>query len=414
MARQPNAQPRENSPFTPGQPAPPEIFTGRWHEVKRLRRCILQAARGKPQAVFIGGARGLGKSSLARFCQYITEQDNPAIPDKIKFLCGYNTCGRCGSVVDICRLIVQELTAKITEESRLSQVREFLGRFIEDVSLPMPGVHLKIRLTRNKQDLEELKLNLPGVLQGLWDVVKDKKSGMMIVLDDINGLSGQVEFANFIKSFWEDLAAQRLGVLLMLVGLEERMDELVTSNESVGRIFERIILKPMPQEEVETFFKRAFNSVGMTIEKDATQLLAEMSGGYPVMMHELGDATYWQDTDGKVDLRDAMKGLVIATERVGEKYFSPQVYKAVQSGTFRNILFHTVSKTPFLEEIRREDLLKSLGEKEARNVDNFFQRMVALGVMKRKAPGVYQYAYPMFPVYLHMERHKAMKPSKKS
>jgi len=265
MANQRNAQPRENSPFTPGQPAPPEVFTGRGQEIERLRRCILQTAGGKAQAVFIGGPRGLGKSSLARFCQFITEQDNPVVANDVKFLCAYNARGNRKSVLDVCQLIVQGLTAKITEEDRLSKVRNFLGRYIEDVSLPMPGVHFKVRVTRNKRDLDELKLNMPGVIQGLWDVVKDKKPGLMIILDDINGLSGQVEFANFLKSLWEEMAAQPLPVLLMLVGLEERMDDLIQSHESVGRIFDRVVLNPMPLEDVQNFFDSTFASVNMSI-----------------------------------------------------------------------------------------------------------------------------------------------------
>jgi hypothetical protein len=406
MAIERNAQPRENSPFTPGQPAPPEIFTGRTQEIERLRRCIRQVAGNKPQAVFIGGARGLGKSSLARFCQFITEQDNPVLANEVKFLCAYNACGNCKSVLDVCQLIVQGLTAKITEEDRLARVRDFLGRYIQEVSLPMPGVHFKVRVTRNKRDLDELKLNMPGVIHGLWNVVKDKKAGLMVVLDDINGLSGQVDFANFIKSLWEEMAAQPLPILLMVVGLEERMDDLVQSHESVGRIFDRVILKPMPQEDVEQFFGTSFASVNLVIEEDAGRWLAEMSGGYPVMMHELGDATYWEDTDGRIDSDDAVSGLVEAAGRVGEKYFSRQVYDAVQSDSFRQILFHTVKDTFFPGTIRRRDLTASLPADQAKNLDNFFKRMLDLGVMVRVQQGVYRYAYPMFPVYLRMERSK--------
>jgi len=406
MANRRNAQPRENSPFTPGQPAPPEVFTGRSQEIERLRRSILQVTGNKPQAVFIGGARGLGKSSLARFCQFITEQDNTLVPNDVKFLCGYSACGACDSVTDVCRLIIQGLTAKITEEDQLSKVRDFLGKYIKEATLGMRGLHVKVSLTRNKQDLEELKLNMPGAVDTLWGVVSDRKAGFMIVLDDVNGLSGKTEFANFIKSLWEELAAQPLPVLLILVGLEERMDDLVRCHESVGRIFDRVILKPMPQADVERFFETSFASVNMVIEADASRWLAEMSGGYPVMMHELGDATYWEDTDGKVDSDDAISGLVEATGRVGEKYFSRQVYDAVQSQTFRQILFHTVKDTFFPGEIRRRDLTESLPKNQANNLDNFFKRMVDLGVMVRTQQGVYRYAYPMFPVYLRMERSK--------
>jgi len=401
-----NAQPRENSPFTPGHPAPPEIFTGRGEEIERLRRSLLQTAGGKAQAFFIGGPRGLGKSSLARFCQFIVEQENALVPTEVRFMCAYNACGKCRNTVDVCRLVVQNLTAALTEESRLEKARKVLGRYVDDISVPLPGIRVSVRLKPDARDLEDLPLSMPTVVGDLWRLVEDRKKGLLIVLDDINGLSAQAHFAAFLKSLWEDIAAERVPVFLLLVGLEERMHELVQAHESVERIFERIVLEPMSREDAIQFFKAAFESVALAISASAASCLAEHSGGYPVMMHELGDATYWENTDDAVDLADAINGLVEATTRVGEKYFSPQVYEAVQSRTFRQILFHTVGKTMFPGDILRGELLESLPTKESRNVDNFFQRMVGLGIMQRVSPGVYRYAYPMFPVYLRMERSK--------
>ena len=406
MTRINHRQPKENSPFTPGQPAPPEVFTGRAEEIEHLRRCIRQTANGKPQAVFIGGERGLGKSSLARFCESLVLQDNPLLPTDVKFISAYSTCGACRDVTDVCKVIVQNLTAEITEESRLEKARRVLGRYIDDISVPLPGFRLSVRLKRSPEDLQDLRLNAPAVVADLWRIMAEKKKGMMIILDEVNGLTTQPEFASFLKSLWEDLAAGHVPVLMMLVGLEQRLAELVQANASVGRIFERIVLQPLSKADVSQFYTKAFDRVALSATKEAVDFLAELSGGYPVMMHELGDATYWQNTDSRINLDDAMGGLVEAARRVGEKYFSPQVYQAVQSDTYRRILFHTVAETFFPGEIRRSDLSASLPPAEARNLDNFFQRMVDLGVMRRKGPGVCEYAFPMFPVYLRMEKRR--------
>jgi hypothetical protein len=406
MAQEIEFRPKENSPFTPGQPAPPEIFTGRVEEIRRLKQSIMQTSSGKPQAVFICGERGLGKSSLARFCEFLVVQDNPLVPTDIKFAVAYNTCGACDNVTDVCKVLLQNLTAGITEDCLLQKAKALLGRYIEDISVPLPGFRLSVKLKRGAEELKELRLNMAQVVRNLWKIMSEKKRAVMVILDEVNGVAATESFANFIKTFWKDLCAAKIPILLMLVGLEQRLLEMIQANESVGRIFERIVLRPMPLTEVCQFYENAFASVGATASKDALSELARLSGGYPVMMHELGDATYWCDSDGHIDQQDAREGSFDAAQRVGEKYFSRQVYEEVQSKRYRRILLHTVSGEKYPAEIRRSELQEALPKEDAANLDNFFGRMTHLGVMRRKERGVYEYTYPMFPYYLALEMFK--------
>jgi hypothetical protein len=162
----------------------------------------------------------------------------------------------------------------------------------------------------------------------------------------------------------------------------------------------------MTREDSRAFFQNAFGRVNLSMAKNADLLLAELSGGFPVMMHELGDATFWENKDQQIDVADALSGSFAAARRIGEKYFSPQVYREVQSETYRRILFHTVADSVFPGEIERRKLHASLPSEDARTLDNFFSRMVKLGVMRRERAGVYEYTFPMFPLYLGLERKK--------
>ena len=64
------------SPFYPGQPVPVELFVGRQKEIDKIARAIRQVELGKPQAIFLTGEYGMGKSSLARFMRYYAERKN--------------------------------------------------------------------------------------------------------------------------------------------------------------------------------------------------------------------------------------------------------------------------------------------------------------------------------------------------
>ena len=50
-----------NSPFTPGNPVPVELFVGRHDKIKEIIRYIKQTSSGKQENVFLVGDRGIGK-----------------------------------------------------------------------------------------------------------------------------------------------------------------------------------------------------------------------------------------------------------------------------------------------------------------------------------------------------------------
>ena len=61
---------KENSPFTPGNPVPVELFVGRLEQINEILRYIGQVSSGKQENIFLVGDRGIGKSSLASFLRY--------------------------------------------------------------------------------------------------------------------------------------------------------------------------------------------------------------------------------------------------------------------------------------------------------------------------------------------------------
>ncbi len=64
------------SPFYPGQPVPVELFVGREALIERLmERGVGQVIAGKPMAFYVQGEYGIGKSSLARFTQWLAAKD---------------------------------------------------------------------------------------------------------------------------------------------------------------------------------------------------------------------------------------------------------------------------------------------------------------------------------------------------
>jgi hypothetical protein len=124
----------------------------------------------------------------------------------------------------------------------------------------------------------------------------------------------------------------------------------------------------------------------------------------PTIVHEVGDAVYWMDSDGFVDCKDTRKGCNKAAEEVGRKYLDPTVYRAIRSDRYRAIL-NKIAK-PFNEEFNKQDMEKQLDEREKRVFDNFLRKMTQLGVIevdRDGGRGKYRFVNALYPLYIRMQ-----------
>lgn len=92
-----------------------------------------------------------------------------------------------------------------------------------------------------------------------------KGVGLALILDDINGLASMQPFADWLKSLIDEIAldAEPTALCLIIVGLEERRQSLIELQPSLARAFKLF------------------------------------------QIQEIGDATFAEDTDKRIDGDDA-------------------------------------------------------------------------------------------------------------
>lgn len=369
-----NANLKGISPFYPGQPVPPEYFTGRREEIERIIRTIRQVESGKQQAVFLTGEYGIGKSSLASFMRFYAEQNHG--------LLGIHTLlGAAETIEDVAtRTIETVIKEKIYEPTFSEDIRNFFSKYIG-----------KQELFGFNINLEGLKADAPAISTGylpfLRELVKRFQNkgvkGILLILDEINGISRNPKFAHFIKTLVDENAISRepLPLLLMLCGVEERRSDLISSHQPIERIFDVVEIKPMDGPEMKNFFDRAFASQGLTVEEEAMTQLCHFSAGYPKIMHVVGDATFWANRDMVIDDEDALDGVFAAAEDVGRKFVDQQVLKALKSRDYHSIL-NKLAKMPISDSFMKTAFEAKLSDSEKKKFNNFLQRMKKLKVLR--------------------------------
>ena len=262
-------------------------------------------------------------------------------------------------------------------------------------------------------DLEGLKKDSPSItsFQGVLDFLREALArmedlgikGLFLIFDEINGIASNPEFASFIKGLVDRNALSRspIPLLLMLCGTEERRVELNKTSEPLGRIFEVVTVSPMTVTEMESFFKKAFETSRMTVTDEALSILTHYSAGFPKIMQLVGDMAYWIDDDQTIDRTDASQAVIDAAEDFGKKYVDAQIYKALRSEDYRNILKKIGEQGPEQMNFRKSEIEGLLTEQEKKKFHNFLQKMKTLNVLRPGEPrGEYVFALRM--VRLHV------------
>lgn len=391
---------KPRSPFTPGNPVPPELFVGRAAQIAQLRRCAEQACSGRQESVFLSGDRGIGKSSLAHFVRELCAT-------QLNMLGVHVFLGSESTVDGLVHRVFQGLLQQTRGEPWFSKIQELFGKHVRKVGL----FGITLEFAPPKEDLQGIAREFPRALANLYESVRHDKKGLLIILDDINGLADKREFADWYKSLVDSMATlgRACPLVTMLCGLSDRRDSLAALQPSLMRIFRVVDIERLDHHEVEQFLRQAFQTVNVRLTDDAAKSIVWFCSGLPALMHEIGDATYWADTDGVIDAADTASGLAQAAANVGQKYLDPRVFNAIRSPRYRTILAKLVND-PDEEVFRKAAVEARLDGAEKRVFGNFLRKMRELGVIESDAEtgrGSYRFVNRVFPIYIFMQSRAA-------
>lgn len=327
----------ETSPFRPGQPVPIEFFVGRIREIERLRSMVKAATQGKFRIGFVSGERGIGKSSLASFVRHLSEHESQ-VAGCHAFL---------GGVEDLKEMLRRTFDRPLNDSMDKSwhdQIRSFFGNHVRKVGLF--GVTLELNL--QDSDWSTLAHDFVPTVRRLLDEIKDQKCALFLILDDINGLAGSEALANWLKSTVDEISTSQreMSLCVLVVGLEEKRQELVSKQPSLARVFELIDIAPWSDDEAMTFFRNSFDSVNAKIAATEVRQLAQFTGGVPILAHEIGDAV-WRTARGlQINSKEVREGISTAVELIGWKLAQPQVFRTAINERNRLIFPKNVGCAP--------------------------------------------------------------------
>ena len=393
----------ESSPFRPGQPVPIEFFVGRLAEIERLRSMVSASTQGRFKIGFVSGERGIGKSSLAAFVRRLVERERDVAGCHV-FLGGVQDLG------EMLRRTFNLLLNESADKPWHEQLKTFFGDRVSKVGLF--GVTLELNL-RDK-DLLALERDFVPAARRLLESLGEHKKSLFLILDDINGLATSEGFANWLKSTVDEIATsnQEMRLCIIVVGLEERRQELVEKQPSLARVFELIDITPWSDDEVRRFYGDSFRAAGAEVSREGLELLARFTGGLPVLAHEIGDAVWRTARGPDVAEKEIVEGIFTAAEVIGRKLLNPRIFSAIRSESYHSI-FRKMADVPGTR-FRRAELRELLTDGEKKGLDNFLRRMTTLGALEKdpETRGGYRFPNLLHALYFRMESQRRQREEK--
>ena len=372
---------KPRNPFLPGQPTTVDLFVGRQAQIRHLlERGVRQTALGKPTAFFLEGEYGIGKSSLANYCALAAEGEFGLLAITASMAGQKDLRGVAEAIL---KAIVQ--TAH-RHRPLWKRVATSLSRFVKSANLF--GVDLDLHEIAKEAahfaDIGSFLSTLQRLIAEL-PTRADWQRGILLVLDEINGVAAEPAFAHFLKGVVDRnaLATEQVPLCLVLCGTPERRHELIANHQPVGRIFDVIEVPPLSAAESREFFERSFRTVDMRLDPVALDQLVQFGSGQPRILHMLGDQAFWIDQDGVIDVDDANSALIQAAADFTSRYVGPQILAELRSAAYRSILTKIAGVDPLQPSFQKSAIADGLEESERRKLDNFLQRMKRLNVLRQ-------------------------------
>lgn len=383
------------SPFTPATMVSPKDFVGREDILENIVKHIPTIISGKNRNFYLVGNRGMGKSSLSYYLADLLKEKYSIIPI-------YISNEGINDLNSLMYNLVQDLLNKIGNKSWAKTIIQSFGDNIEQVGF----LNTSLKFTPRDNYLETLIDSFDIFIKDVANNIGNYK-GILIIIDDINGLSETPEFVNWFRGMIHKLTFEyngKIPISFLLTSYPENLIKLQNHNESFNRLFYHYTLPLLSEEKIRLFFREKFDQTDITCSEDILNLIVQCTYGIPLVMQEIGDNIYWLcDQSKQVTLSIALKGIENAANIIRDRYLNSLIYDENYFKLLKIISKNVDSEN--LTNFNTDDILKELKNDEIIILNAFIREASENGIITQVShydTNVFKFNNPLYVVYIKL------------
>jgi hypothetical protein len=341
------------NPFKPNSPINPGMFVGRLDELKRLEHALIQTRVDAPAHFMVTGERGIGKTSLLLYLNYVARGDIALEGETLRFLVLNLDVDASTTQLGLIQRIQMHLDNELGKTETARSFLKDAWSLVQRVRIMDSSISTAPCSTSDEVLLDEFALSLAKVVKKTCDkeavtLFSTEYDGILLLIDEADNCSANLQLGSLLKLLLERLQKQNCNrVLVGLAGLPDLRHKLQISHPSSLRIFEEIPLERLTPTEVGRIISicinkaNEINSLKTNISDEAKNILIGLSEGYPHFVQQFGFSAFNYDSDNNIDKNDVNHsafGTRGALELIGERYYRTDFYNKIHQESYRQVL----------------------------------------------------------------------------
>ena len=284
-----------NNPYTPNAGAAPEVLIGRDGQTEAFSILLQRLKRGRTeQSMIMTGLRGVGKTVLLnRFAELAELAGWESIELEAS---KHDETAFRQSIFSKFRAALLHISPRRRWSERARHAAEVLSSFV--LSMDQSGtfsVTWDVDPSEGYGDHGDLGLDLTDVFLAVGDVAKEKETGIVLLIDEVQFLT-TVQLESLIQAVHKSVQ-KKLPITFVGAGLPQIAELAGDAKSYAERLFQFPRIDSLTPEEARQALVGPAETENVSYDEDAVDLAVNLTHGYPYFIQELGyQATPLQTT----------------------------------------------------------------------------------------------------------------------
>lgn len=304
-----------DNPFRPGAGTAPPALVGRDGLISSFTTTIGRAVAGRPgQSVMPIGLRGVGKTVLLNRFTEIAEDAGLSV--------GYIEAPETG---DLPRLLAAHLRTILLGLDRAGKAsraaRRALG-VLRSFTYTLPdgsSIALNVDPLSGVADSGQLSEDLTDLLVAAGEAARDRKTGIVLAIDEVQYLSGR-ELAALISAIHRTVQLD-LPVVLVGAGLPQLPGLTGSAKSYAERLFRFPRIGSLADGEARDVLRLPVLRHGVEFTRQALDLLRDQSDGYPYFLQEWGYEVWNIASSSPIGVDDVQRAAPVVRRKLDDNFF---------------------------------------------------------------------------------------------